>query len=168
MLPLLVRTLRITNWLNWSAAAILAFLLAVMVISPGTPREVVAQVIASEKASDVAITWFKWACAMSLPVCIATHLILTRVIAMIRDTQTGAGFSEANADRLSVIAWALLAINVVDLIFGQLSVWASTASGLYFGWSLSLTGWFAVPLLFVLARLLREGAQMRDDLEGTV
>ncbi len=63
---------------------------------------------------------------------------------------------------------ALLTINLVDLAFGQVSIWASEASGEYLGWSLSLTGWFAVPLLLILARIFKEGAIMRDDLEGTV
>ncbi len=31
-----------------------------------------------------------------------------------------------------------------------------------------MTGWFAVPLLLILARIFKEGAIMRDDLEGTV
>ena len=48
------------------------------------------------------------------------------------------------------------------------AVATSKATGEYFGWSLSLTGWIAVPLLFVLANVFREGAAMRADLEGTV
>ena len=33
---------------------------------------------------------------------------------------------------------------------------------------LSVAGWLAVLLSFVLARVFAEGAQMRDELEGTV
>jgi hypothetical protein len=33
---------------------------------------------------------------------------------------------------------------------------------------LSTSGWLAVILLFVLARVFAEGATMRDDLAGTV
>ena len=32
----------------------------------------------------------------------------------------------------------------------------------------SITGWLAVLLTFLLARVFAEGALMRDDLEGTV
>jgi hypothetical protein len=32
----------------------------------------------------------------------------------------------------------------------------------------SITGWLAVLLTFVLARVFAEGARMRDELEGTV
>ena len=35
-------------------------------------------------------------------------------------------------------------------------------------WSFSVTGWLAVLLLFVLARVFDHGTRMRDDLEGTV
>lgn len=168
MLSILVHTLRIANWLNWAMAALFTLLLALLLVEPGLFRESFRNALGVQGADEVVFTWLKWTCAMVIPIAYAVHLILTRLAAMIRDTQRGEGFSETNARRLLVIAWALLAINVADLAFGQLSIWASKVSGEYFGWSLSLTGWFAVPLLFVLARLLREGAQMRDDLEGTV
>jgi hypothetical protein len=35
-------------------------------------------------------------------------------------------------------------------------------------WSFSPTRWVAVLLLFVLARVFEQGAQMREELEGTV
>lgn len=35
-------------------------------------------------------------------------------------------------------------------------------------WTFSFTPWIAVLLLFVLARVFAHGAQMREDLEGTV
>jgi hypothetical protein len=36
------------------------------------------------------------------------------------------------------------------------------------GWSFNITGWIAVLLLFVLARVFEQGAAMREDIEGTV
>lgn len=168
MLSILVQVFRVANWLNWIAAALFTFLLALLLVDPGIFRESFAEAFRGRGASDAIFDWLRWTCALVIPVAIAVHIILTRLVAMIRDTQSGEAFSETNARRLSVIAWALLAINILDLAFGYISVRASEASGEYFGWTLALTGWFAVPLLFVLARVLREGAQMRDDLEGTV
>lgn len=168
MLPILAQALRIANWLNWIVAALFTFLLILLLVDPEAFREGFAEAFRGRGASDAIFDWLRWTCALVIPVAIAVHMILTRLVAMIRDTQAGEAFSETNARRLSVIAWALLAINLIDLVFGHVSVWASERSGEYFGWSLSLTGWFAVPLLFVLARVLREGASMREDLEGTV
>jgi hypothetical protein len=37
-----------------------------------------------------------------------------------------------------------------------------------FEWSFGLTGWIAVLMLFVLARVFHQGARMREELEGTV
>jgi len=103
-----------------------------------------------------------------LPMALAIDRILTRLAGLVRDARTGTALSETNAARVRTIGWCLLAINLADLVYGWLSVRASAATGEYFGWSLSLTGWVAVPLLFVLAHVFREGAAMRDDLEGTV
>ena len=169
MLSALMGIFRVANWLNWIVAALFAFLGALLLIDPAQfGARFVGVLGLSQSQSDAAITWLMGSCLSVLPVAVAVHVILTRLIAMIRDTQAGAAFSEANAQRLITIALALLAINVVDLAYGQLSIWASAQTGEYFGWSLSLTGWFAVPLLLVLARLFREGAAMREDLEGTV
>ena len=35
-------------------------------------------------------------------------------------------------------------------------------------WTPAFTGWIAVAMIFVLARVFRVGAEMRDDLEMTV
>jgi hypothetical protein len=46
---------------------------------------------------------------------------------------------------------------------------ADTAAGERISaWSPGITGWVAVLLAFVLARVFLEGTRMRDDLEMTV
>ncbi len=168
MLLTLIWILRVTNWLNWIVTAAFTALLVLLIVDPGEFRADVLGRFGDPRIQHVVMTWLVAVCATVPPVAVAAHLILTRLTAMIRDTQKGEAFSKANAARLTLIAWALLAINLIDLAYGQLSTWASAESGEYFGWSPSLTGWLAVPLLLVLARLFREGAAMRDDLAGTV
>ena len=168
MLPALLWIFRIANVLNWVSATLLALLGAMLVADIGPFRDVLEQGRFAPSQIEVLITWLMFACLGLIPVAVAVHVILTRLMAMIRDTMGGAAFSEINAGRLRTIAWMLLVINIFDLAFGQVSIWASAQSGEYLGWSLSLTGWFAVPLLLVLARLFREGAAMQSDLEGTV
>jgi hypothetical protein len=168
MLPALLWIFRIANILNWVVAALFAMLGIMLMTDIGPFRDAMEGGRFTPGQADVLVTWLTSACLMILPVAGAVHIILTRLIAMIRDTMAGAAFSDINADRLRMMAWMLLIINIIDLAFGQVSIWASGQTGEYLGWSLSLTGWFAVPLLLVLARLFRVGAAMQSDLEGTV
>lgn len=107
--------------------------------------------------------------AIVAPVMVAAHMLLGRLLAMLRTVEAGEPFVAANAERLRVIAWALLAIQFCDLGFG----WATESMNLAAGdraggWSPGLTGWIAVLLCFVLARVFREGARLRDEAELTI
>ena len=92
------------------------------------------------------------------------HLLLTRLKAIVETVRAGDPFVPSNAGRLKTIAWCLLAIQLLDLGFGAVSLAVEPA----FGWSFALTGWLAVVLLFVLARVFEHGTGMRDELAGTV
>ncbi|HEX8573990.1 MAG TPA: DUF2975 domain-containing protein [Allosphingosinicella sp.] len=97
------------------------------------------------------------------------HVILTRLLAIVETVRFGDPFVAANAARLQTIAWALLGLELLHLAAGAVAALASSpAEPLDIGWSFSLTGWLAVLLLFVLARVFDQGAAMRADLEGTV
>ena len=168
MIGTAIWALRAVNWANWIVAGLFTLLLAALLSAPDLFRDGFAEVLDGARSVNAALLWIKLFCVIVVPVAIAAHVIFTRLVAMLRDTQAGRAFTEVNARRLATIAWALLAINVADLIFGQVSVWASETSGEYFGWSPALTGWLAVPLLLILARIFKEGAAMREDLEGTV
>lgn len=115
------------------------------------------------------LTGTRLAFAAVAPVMVAAHLLLTRLLAMVRTVQAGDPFVVENADRLLVVAWSLLAIQLCDLLFGYGAVMADLAAGERMsGWSPGLTGWIAVLLTFVLARVFRDGTRMRDDLQLTV
>lgn len=162
--------LRIANWLNWIGAVLFALLLAALLLANEHFYPAITQAfeVQGQQAVEAVWTWLVSACALVVPMAVCIHLIFTRLIALLRDAVEGRAFSEINAKRLMTVGWALLVVNILDLVFGQISIWASEASGEYFGWTFSLTGWFAVLLLFLLARVFREGAAMREDLEGTV
>lgn len=165
-----VRTLRICNILNWVVAALFSSLVAFILIDHEHFYSTVAQTFGVEGEAAVEAVWI-WllASAALVPfVAIAVHFIFTRLRLILIDASAASALTEENAARLQTIAWSLLAVNIVDVIHGQLSIWTSKISGEYFGWSLSLTGWFAVVLLFILAAVFREGDRMRQDLEGTV
>ena len=76
-------------------------------------------------------------------------------------------FGAENARRLKTVAWCVLAVQLLHLSFG---VFASIARSANAGvdWSFSSTGWLAVVLLFVLARVFEEGTRIRDELDAVV
>jgi Protein of unknown function (DUF2975) len=98
-----------------------------------------------------------------------THILLTRLLAIVETVRRGDPFVAGNAARLQTTAWALLGLELLHLAVGAIAAAASSPSQpLDLDWSFSVTGWLAVLLLFVLARVFDHGTRMRDDLEGTV
>lgn len=107
--------------------------------------------------------------ALVAPVMVAAHLLLGRLLAMLKTVEAGEPFVADNAERLRVIAWSLLAIQICDLGFGWATESMNLAAGERFGaWSPGLTGWVAVLLCFVLARVFREGTRLRSEAELTI
>jgi hypothetical protein len=98
-----------------------------------------------------------------------THILLTRLLAIVQTVRCGDPFVAGNAARLQTTAWALLGLELLHLAVGAVGAAASSASQpLDLDWNFSVTGWLAVLLLFVLARVFDHGTRMREDLEGTV
>src|SRR5215203_2538695 len=97
------------------------------------------------------------------------HILLTRLLAIVGTVRRGDPFVAENAARLQTTAWALLGLELLHLAVGAIAAAASSPSQpLDLGWNFSVTGWLAVLLLFVLARVFNHGTRIRDDLEGTV
>lgn len=98
-----------------------------------------------------------------------THVVLTRLWAIVLTVVDGDPFVIENAARLQRIAWAVLGLEVLRMVIGAVAAGASTdAARLDIDGSFALTPWLAVLLLFVLARVFEQGARMREDLAGTV
>lgn len=111
--------------------------------------------------------WMRAVLLVGVLVAPIAHLLLIRLLAIVHSVQAGSPFTLANAARLKVIAWSLLAIQLLDLGYGWISFRMAELQSA-FGWSFGLTGWLAVLLLFVLARVFERGAAMEDELAGTV
>jgi hypothetical protein len=98
-----------------------------------------------------------------------THVVLTRLQAIVETVRAGDPFVRGNAARLLVIARAVLALEVTHIVVGLAAAGVFSAQmPISIGWRFSLTRWLAILLLFVLARVFEQGARMREDLEGTV
>ena len=98
----------------------------------------------------------------------ALHVALARLLAMVETVRAGDPFVPDNAVRLNTIAWCALAMQLFHLAFGVMAATVN-AAGSNVDWKFSgFTGWLAVVLLFVLARVFEEGTRMREDLQRMI
>ncbi|MCB2075826.1 MAG: DUF2975 domain-containing protein [Novosphingobium sp.] len=91
---------------------------------------------------------------------------LYRIIDTVGD---GDPFVPENASRLMAMGWISIASHVLAIPLNLVSQWLRHFSDrFHVEFGLSLAGVLLALILFVLARVFREGARMRDELEGTV
>ncbi len=160
----LLRLLIVLNWL--SGAAILALLTATLVAEEWTMTA-----LGIPDASEIRrlIMPLRAIAAFGLAAIPLNDLILRRLLAIIETVRGGDPFIAANAERLQAIAWALLALQLLSMVIGGIGEAISTrAFPVAVDAGFSTSGWLAVLLTFVLARIFAEGTLMREDLEGTV
>lgn len=103
----------------------------------------------------------------------AMFFFFGKMRALIESASKGDPFIPDNARRLNAMAWLLLSSQVLTVIVGELRVFAFSLidpqSKNTFDISPNdLAGFLIVLVLFILARVFRHGAAMREDLEGTV
>jgi hypothetical protein len=159
-----LRVLIVLNWLF--GAAILALLLATIVAEQWT---FAALGITTASGIPAMMAGLRAIAALGLVAVPINDLILRRLLAIVGTVRAGDPFLAANAGRLQAIGWALLVLQLLGLVIGAIGKAISTpANPLHLDAGFSTSGWLAVVLTFVLARVFAEGALMRKDLEGTV
>ncbi|WP_305097914.1 DUF2975 domain-containing protein [Croceibacterium aestuarii] len=97
-------------------------------------------------------------------------LLLWRILASVKD---GDPFTPANSIRLSRMAWTALVGDILSIGFAVYVAWAQTyiadaIDGEDLNFDSGGAGIVLILVLFVLARVFREGTEMRAELEGTV
>ena len=98
-----------------------------------------------------------------------THVVLSRLLAIVETVRAGDPFVAENAVRLQRIAWSVLGLELMHVAVMTIATSVSTdTTPIDIKWRLNVTRWVTVLLLFVLARVFEHGTRMRDDLEGTV
>ncbi len=113
------------------------------------------------------IPTLRLAMLLALPMFAFIHVLLSRLLSIIETVRVGDPFVPENAVRLTSIAWCLLAVQLLHLVFGAMTALVN-AAGSNVVWKHSGTGWVAVVLLFVLARVFQEGTRMRTDLQEVI
>jgi Protein of unknown function (DUF2975) len=166
-LPVARATLRILMILNWVVgAAILALLVATIVAERWT---FTALGISPTSYLRPMMTGLRAIALLGVVAIPLNHAVLKHLLAIVETVRAGDAFVAANADRLQAIAWVLLALQLLSLVIGGIGSAISMPSHpFHVDAGFSPSGWLAVVLTFVLARVFAEGALMRQDLEGTV
>ena len=159
-----LRILIILNWL--SGAAILALLTATIVAEQWT---FTALGVTASSGTPQMFMGLRAIAALGLIAIPLNDVILRRLRAIIETVRGGDPFVATNAQLLQTIAWALFALQLLSLFIGGIGkAIATVAHPLHLNAGFSTTGWLAVLLTFVLARVFAEGTRMREDLEGMV
>ena len=166
-LPLAWGILRVLIVLNWlGGAAILTLLIATIVAEQWTFTALGIQPSSSIRPM---IMGLRAIAALGLVAIPLNHAVLERLKAIVETVRRGDPFVAPNAYRLHAIAWTLLALQLLSIIIGGIGKAISTpAHPLHLDAGFSPSGWLAVFLTFVLARVFAEGTRMREDLEGMV
>ncbi|MDE8651067.1 DUF2975 domain-containing protein [Novosphingobium album (ex Liu et al. 2023)] len=99
-------------------------------------------------------------------------LLLRRIVDTVGQ---GDPFVPENARRLTQMAWLSLGVQLISLPIGAIGLWIARATegtdtnvDVHVDGGLSGNGLLLMLILFILARVFRQGAAMRAELEGTV
>jgi hypothetical protein len=140
-LPIAYVLLRVLIVLNWLSGAAIVFLLVAM---PTRNWIMSTFGIPPSPEADRLILGLRTIAVVGLAAIPLNHVVLKRLLAIVETVRAGDPFVAAIARAVSTPAHPL----DVD--------------------GFSISGWLAVLLTFLLARVFAEGALLREDVEGTV
>lgn len=114
-------------------------------------------------------------CAI-VAVCAALGFLFFRhLYRIVGSVGEGDPFNPVNAERLSAMGWIVVAVQVAVIPLAAMVAWVAVhaekldpTSHINVGGGFDLGGILLALILFILARVFREGARMREELEGTV
>ena len=165
-LPIAHVGLRILIVLNWLGGAVILALLVVMLNEHWI---MTAFKLSPSPEAERLVMGLRAIAVLGLATIPLNYVVLKRLLEVVETVRAGDPFVAANAYRLQAIAWVLLALNLLSIVIGAIARTVSTpAHPLHVNAGFSLSGWVAVLLTFLLARVFAEGTLMREELEGTV
>lgn len=117
-----------------------------------------------------------WAIPPLLALIIAAGLLgffffrhLYRIVGTVGE---GDPFIPDNAQRLSAMGWIVVAVHLLAIPLFAIAAWiaklAKESAEVHVDGGIDPTGILLALILFILARVFREGTRMREELEGTV
>ena len=165
-LPIAHVVLRILIVLNWLMAV---GILGLAFLSPNVQWIMWFLELSPSPDAERVVMGLRAMAVLGLATIPLNYGILKRLLAIVETVRAGDPFVAANANRLRAIAWWLFALQILSIVIGAIG--ESISSPAYpfnLDAGFSVTGWLAVLLTFLLARVFAEGTLMREDLQGTV
>src|SRR5215208_5392007 len=160
-LPIAHVALRILIVVNWLMCAMI---LALLIVSPNERWIMSAFKLSPSPDAARLVMGLRAIAVLGLAGIPLNYAVLKRLLAIVETVRAGDPFVAANAHRLQAIAWALLTLQLLSLAIGAIADAVSTpAHPLHLDAGFSISGWLAVLLIFLLARVFAEGTLMRDD-----
>lgn len=169
------RILRITRLLVYLIMALIAavgsVLALVSIILPFHWTKAVAEIVKENPGLDVGgllppmLTVF----ALGTLFLVLLWTIMRKLLAIIASVEDGNPFVRANALRLRTIGWIMVGLQVIGM---PLAITAGKVADMFgdsdTGYELPINGILSILLVFILAGIFERGAEMREELEGTV
>ena len=166
VLPIAHVVLRILIVMNWLYGAAIAILLVAL---PTRKWIMSALSLSPSPEADRLILGMRVIAVIGIATVPLHYAIFKRLLAIVETVRGGDPFVATNAQRLKIIAWTLLALQLLSLVVAAIARTVSTPEHpLDLDAGFSISGWLAVLLTFLLARVFAEGTYMREDLEGVV
>lgn len=107
--------------------------------------------------------------ALTAAIAVLGFYFMRHLYRLVGTVGEGDPFVADNAVRLQAMGWISIAVHVVAIPTSALANWTQAVTrGMHFEVDLPLAALFLALVLFILARVFREGTRMREDLEGTV
>jgi Protein of unknown function (DUF2975) len=149
-------------------AVVLAFAIAATMVFPQAMLGWLAR-HGFDGPPDQAVSMLTGAMAGMIAISVCGVIGMRLLRRLIDTVGEGDPFVPENARRLSAMAWLTAAVQVLLIPVDGMLTWLT----IHFGHirtesGFSLGGILLTLLLFILARVFRQGAAMREELEGTV
>lgn len=147
------------------SALFLTFLVPTLLIF----NESVTAELARRGAPSVTIWAVVGATALSAVVSALGFLFFRHLHRIVESVREGDPFIPVNASRLQAMGWLSLAVHVLGIPLAATTGWLGRILGIgHMNFEVSWFGLLLALVLFVLARVFRQGARMREELDGTV
>jgi hypothetical protein len=158
-----LRILIVVNLLGGAA------ILALLVVMPNKTWIMSAFKLSPSPEAERLVMGLRVIAVLGLAAIPLNHAVLKRLLAIVATVRGGDAFVVANASRLKVVAWVLLALNLLSIVIGAIAKAVSTPIyPLHLDAGFSINGWLVVLLTFVLAHVFADGVLMREDAEAAV
>lgn len=159
-----------------AAAAIVLAIPVVIIFQHRVVAEIVAKGVETGPEIIGAILIALGGIAALLAAAVWFLVLLRRIVLSVGE---GDPFIPVNAERLSRMGWLVLAGQIASIPVGAMVLWIASVvedspaadhahADLHSDFGFSFGSLLLMLVLFILARVFRRGAEMREELEGTV